>query len=104
MRDLIVWAPLSFILVTAFGCGGGIMKSYSQREARASYVQDNGTTCDEKMAKSEVVREISPRPEKVDYLAVIRVKGCGPDREYLCGNYLCDEGNYCNTYKCEPAK
>lgn len=107
MRNLIVWGravPLSFVLATAIGCGGGVMKSYSAKEARTSYVADNGATCDESKAKSEFVREVTPRPDKVDYLAIFKVTGCGAERQYLCGNYLCDEGNYCNTYKCEPAK
>lgn len=101
MRRSIVSVSLAVLMLTGACGAGAVMKQQSMKKARESH---GGSNCDAETVKSEVVREISDRPSGVDYLAIIRVKGCGTERDYLCGNYLCNEGNYCNEYKCEPAK
>jgi hypothetical protein len=102
MRHFLALFSLTTLLLE-MGCGGGVMKNYSMKKAREEHAAAS-SGCEPKSLKTEVVREITDRPKGVDYLAIVRVKGCGTERDYLCGNYLCDSGNYCNEYKCELAK
>jgi hypothetical protein len=101
MKRSIVSVSIAVFMMTG-ACGvSTVMKQQTMMKARDYHA---GPNCDADTVKSQVVREISDRPSGVDYLAIVRVKGCGTERDYLCGNYLCNEGNYCNEYKCEPAK
>ena len=99
----ILGSTLVTICVLSSGCASGVMQSYSGKEARESHATAY-PPCDADAVKSTLVREVTDRPADVDYLALFHVTGCGHESNYLCGNYLCDEGNYCNTYKCEPAE
>jgi len=108
-RFLLVLAPLA-VLMLGCGLGGSVMKNYTMKKAREVHATGN-LPCDAKNLTSTIVQVLKPFPKMVDYLAVVSVAGCGKEKRYKCGNFLCSEArkqelglpNYCNEYLCEAA-
>lgn len=97
MRQTLGFAAALLVLVTVAGCGGGIVKGYTAREARARHAAA-ATDCPAKLVKTEVVKEMPP-PEGKDYVAIIKATGCGSSK-----NYLCWSNTGLASYECEDAK